>query len=68
MGNLKTPSKYHHSINVLAQKKGISYLQKVQNKNFSVIGKYHLPINFLAQKKTLFPSPKSSKQELFSNQ
>ena len=30
--------------------------------------KYHLSINFLAQKKTAFPSPESSKHELFSNQ
>ena len=30
--------------------------------------KYHLSINFLVQKKTVFPSPKSSKQELFKAQ
>ena len=36
-------------------KKGnISHLQKVQNKNFSVISKLHLSINFLAQNKTVF--------------
>ena len=30
--------------------------------------KYHLPIKFLAEKRPYFPSPKSSKQELLSNQ
>ena len=34
---------------------GLSDLQKVQTKNFSVISKYHFSINFLAQKKTLYP-------------
>ena len=56
-------------------KKSIFHHQKVQSKNFlaaqnnnfSVISKYHLSINFLSQKKTYFPSPKSSKQERFSN-
>ena len=30
--------------------------------------KYHLSINFLTEKGPYFPSPKSSKQELLSNQ
>ena len=34
---------------------GLSDLQKVQTKNFSVISKYRFSINFLAQKKTLYP-------------
>ena len=46
----------------------ISYQQKVQNKNFSVISKYHLSINFLAQNKTVFPIPEKFKKKLFSNQ
>ena len=46
----------------------ISHHRKVQNKNFSVTSKYHLSINFLTQKRPYFPSSKSSKQGLFSNQ
>ena len=39
----KRLSQYNLSNKILAQKKdGISYLRKVQNKNFSVISKYHL--------------------------
>ena len=36
----------------LLKKDQISHLQKVSNKNFSVISKYHLSINFLAQHAT----------------
>ena len=46
----------------------ISHLQKVQSENFSVISNYHFSINFLAQKRPHFPSPDSSKQDLFSYQ
>ena len=46
----------------------ISHHRKVQNKDFSVTSKYHLSINFLTQKRPCFPSSKSSKQGLFSNQ
>ena len=50
-------------------KNRISHHRKVQNKKFSVTSKYHLSINFFTQKNPpYFPSPKSSKQELFSNQ
>ena len=51
MENSKRPSKYHLSINFLAQKKKpFFHLQKVQNSAFSVISKYRLSINFLAKK------------------
>ena len=49
------------------KKDRISHLEKVQNKNFPLISKYHLSINFSSEK-TIFSSPESSKQELFSNQ
>ena len=43
----KRPSKYHLSINFLAEKKTVISLdQNVQNKNYSVNSKYHLSINF----------------------
>ena len=64
MESLKRQSKYHLSINFI----NISHHRKVQNKNFSVISKYHLSITFLAKKRPYFPSLKSSKQKLFSNQ
>ena len=53
--NFSVISKYHLSINFLAQKKGrISHSRKDQNNNFSVISKYHISINFLAQKYHIF--------------
>ena len=50
------------------KKDRISHHRKVQNKNFSVTSQNHLSFNFLNQKRPFFPSPKSSKQDLFSNQ
>ena len=50
------------------KKDRISNHRKVQNKDFSVNSKNHLSINFLSQKRPYFPFPKSSKEELFSNQ
>ena len=40
---------------VCPKTESISHHQKLQNKNFSVIGKYHISINFLAQKRLYFP-------------
>ena len=47
---LSVISKYHLSINFLAQKNRISHFRKDQCKNFSVISKYHISIKFLDQK------------------
>ena len=67
--NFPVIGNYDLSINFLPQKKDrISRRRKVQNKKFSVISKCHFSIYFLAQKIPYFPSLKSSKQELFSNQ
>ena len=52
MESQKRPSKYHLSINYLAEKKDrISHHWKVQNKTFSVISKCHISIKFLAKKR-----------------
>ena len=41
--NFSVISKYHISINFLAQKYHIFHLQKIQNKNFLVISKHDIP-------------------------
>ena len=41
--NLSVISKYHISINFLAQEYHIFYLQKIRNKNFLVISKHDIP-------------------------
>ena len=57
MESSKRPSKYHLSINFLAQKKDyIWHQRKVQNKYFSVISKYHLSSSFWFKKRSYFPS------------
>ena len=48
-----------------SKKNGVSHLQKVQNKNFSVINKYHILVNFLTQKKTIFPISENFKTRTF---
>ena len=46
----------------------VSHNWKVQNKNFSVISIYHLSSTFWLKQISYFPSRKSSKHKLFSNQ
>ena len=50
MESSKRPSKYHLSINFLAEKRPYFHHRKVQNKNFSVISKYHLSSIFGSKK------------------
>ena len=54
MESLKTPSKYHLSMNFLALDH-ISIFEKFKTRTFPVIRKYHLSIKLLAQKKNVFP-------------
>ena len=73
MKSSKIPRKHQLSINFLDKKDRISYLWKVQNKTFFVLKKhgipcwrkYHLTSTFWIKRRPYFPSPKSSKQELF---
>ena len=69
--NTKKISTFHQLFR--SKKDRISYLWKVQNKNFSVLKKhgipcwrkYHFSSPFWIKKRPYFPSLKSSKQELF---
>ena len=72
--NTKKISTFHQLFR--SKKDRISYLWKVQNKNFSVLKKhdvpcwrkYHLTSTFWTKRRPYFPPLKSSKQELFCNQ
>ena len=63
--NFLVSSKYHLSINFLAQQRPCFSFPKGSNNNFSVISKYHIPLNFLTKRNPAFSISKTLKTRTF---